>query len=327
MTLGTMQFTRRALLAAATMLLAVPAAAQQDYPNRDIRVICGYAPGSGADTITRFFAERLRQLAGKPVIVDNKPGALTAIGAEALKMARPDGYTIMITAGNSTMASNPYLFKEIKYDPIKDFAPITSLMTLPFVAGVAPNSPVNSIAELTALLKQKGDKASHGYSSSFALAGAELYQSMVGTNAIRVSYKSTPELMPDLLGGQLDFIFSDATFLLGQAASGRFKPLAVTTLKRSSVAPNLPSLDEAGVKGYELSAWWGAWAPAGTPQPIIEKLAGWLNQIVASDETREALLKIGGEPLKGDAKLLAEMTPREMQRWERVIKIAKIEPQ
>jgi tripartite-type tricarboxylate transporter receptor subunit TctC len=310
-----------------TALVASPAWAQADFPNREIHVICAYAPGTGADIITRFWAEKLGKVSGKTIVVENKPGALTAIGAEFVKQAKPDGYTILITAGNSTMASNPFLFKKLSYDPQKDFTPVTTLMTLPFVLGVDPKSPIKSVPELTALLKQKGDKASFGYSSSFALAATELYQSIAGTKAIRVSYKGTPEIMPDLAGGQLDFIFSDATYLLGQEREGRFRALAVTTAKRSALAPHLPSMQEAGVPGYELSAWWGAWLPAGAPQPIVDKFAGWLNQAVALPETKSGLAPLGAEPFPGNAKVIAELLPKSLEQWGKVIKLAGIEPQ
>ena len=276
-------------LAVGSALLAAPATAQ-DYPTHEIHVLSGFAAGSSGDYFARLIAERLRPLANKPVLVDNKPGALTAIAAETLKMARPDGYTLMITAGNSTMAANPYLIKDLKYDPVRDFAPIASLMVAAFIVAVPSNSPINSISDLTAYLKAKGDKATYGYSSSFALASTELYQSMIGTKAVRVSYKSTPDLMSDLTNGHLDFIFGDANFVLSQASSGRLKPLAVTSLHRSRVAPDLPSLHEAGVTNYDLTAWWGAWAAARTPQPIIDKLSDWMIKIVSSTEVQSELL-------------------------------------
>ena len=171
-------------------------ATAQDYPTHEIHVLSGYAAGSSGDGFARLIADRLRPLAGKPILVDNKPGALTAIAAETLKIARPDGYTIMITAGNSTMAANPYLIKDLKYDPVRDFAPIASLMASAFIVAVPPNSPINSISDLTAYLKAKGDKATYGYSSSFSLASTELYQTMVGTKAVHVSYKSMPTALP-----------------------------------------------------------------------------------------------------------------------------------
>lgn len=307
-------------------LLAVPATAQT-YPTREIHILSGFAAGASGDLFARQIGEKIRPMAGKPVIVENKPGALTAIAAEALKRAAPDGQTIMITAGNATMAANPYLIKDIKYDPVKDFTPIATLMKSAFIVVVAENSPIKSMTELTAYLKQKGDKATYGYSNSFAVAATELYQKIAGTKAVRVSYKSTPDLMPDLQSGQLDFAFADSNFVLAQAAQGRLRPLAVTSLERTTITPELPSLNETGIKDYDLIAWWGVWAPANTPKPIADKLTEWIMKIVASDEMQPEFRKGGTEALLGDGKFLANLTVKELERWKEAVKVAGLEPQ
>jgi tripartite-type tricarboxylate transporter receptor subunit TctC len=309
-------------------LFALPgAAAHAEYPEKDIYVICGYAPGSGADIITRYYADKLRAVSGRSVIVENKEGALTTIAAAGFKSAKPDGYTIMITAGNSTLSSAPWLFKQINYDPKTDFEPITTLIKLPFIVGVDPASPVKTLAELTAALKAKGDKASYGYSSAFAQVSTELYQSLAGTKAIGVSYKGTPQIMPDMASGQIDFIFSDATFLLAQTEQNRFRPLAVTFADGTSIAPNIPGMKAAGLDGYDLSAWWLAMAPKGTPEPIIKKLEGWFNQIVADPQTKADMIRFGAEPYPGNSKMIKEMIPKDIENWGKYAKLAKIEPQ
>jgi tripartite-type tricarboxylate transporter receptor subunit TctC len=326
-----MKFSRRSVLtavaAASALLLAGPAGAQ-GFPEREIKIICGFAPGSGADIVVRYFAEKVRPLTGHAVIVENKVGALTAIGAEALKNAKPDGYTVMITPGNSTMAANPHLFKELKYDPVKDFTPITTLLKLPFIVGVTPTSPIKSVKELSEDLKKKGDKASYGYSSPFALASSELYMSIIGGKALGVSYKSTPDIMPDLASGQLDFIFSDSTFLIEQSKQNRFRMLAVTYAKRSALLPDVPGMEDAGVPNFDMSAWWGVWGPAGMPKPIVDKMAGWFDQIVNAPNAKEEFAsKFSADPWPGNAKLLADTTPVEIKKWGELIKLAKIEPQ
>lgn len=308
-------------------LLALPGTALAQYPDKDIHVICGYAPGTGADIITRYFADKLRAVSGRSVIVENKDGALTTIAATTFKAAKPDGYTLMITAGNSTLASAPHLFKQLNYDPVKDFTAISTLIKLPFMVGVDPSSPVKTLAELTAALKAKGDKASFGYSSAFALASTQLYQSIVGTNALGVSYKGTPQVMPDLASGQLDFIFSDATFLLAQAEQKRFRPLAITFAETSSIAPNIPGMAAAGVPGYDLSAWWLVMAPKGTPADVVKKLEGWFNQIVAAPETKADMVRFGAEPFVSNAKATQDMIAPEVEKWGKVMKLAKIDPQ
>lgn len=318
-------------MALAAALVALPGAtahAQGWTPEREIRVICGYAAGTGADVLVRFFSEKIRPFTGgKPVIVENKPGALTQIGAEYVKNAKPDGYTLFITAGNSTMASNPHLFKNIKYDPLKDFTPVTTLNRLPFMFVVAPTSPISSMKELEAHVRQKGAKTTYGYSNTFALAATELYRTKLNFEATGVAYKATPELMPDLTNGELDFVISDATFLLNQWRQGRVKALAVTTAERASVAPDLPGMKEVGIADYDLSAWWGAWLPAGAPKEIANTYAEWLNKVVAAPETKAFLNKSGADPWLGTPEILAKQTAEDLKRWGEIIKLAKIEPQ
>ena len=309
-------------------LFALPGtAAHAEYPEKDIYVICGYAPGTGADIITRYFADKLRAVSGRAVVVENKDGALTTIAAAGFKSARPDGYTLMITAGNSTLSSAPHLFKQINYDPKTDFAPISGLIKLPFMVGVDPSSPVKTLAELTASLKAKGDKATYGYSSAFAQVSTELYQSLAGTKAVGVSYKGTPQIMPDLASGQLDFIFSDATFLLAQTEQNRFRPLAVTFADGTSIAPNIPGMKAAGLEGYDLSAWWLAMAPKGTPADIVKKLEGWFTQIVNDPQTKTDMVRFGAEPFPIGSQGLKAMIPSDIDNWGKYAKIAKIEPQ
>jgi tripartite-type tricarboxylate transporter receptor subunit TctC len=325
-----MLLSRFAPIAVAAALAALPAAAQAQgfTPEREIRVICGYAAGTGADVIVRFFSEKIRPFTGgKPVVVENKPGALTQIAAEGVKNAKPDGYTLFITAGNSTMASNPHLFKQIKYDPLKDFTPVTTLIKLPFVFVVAPKSPINSMKDLAAHLKTKGDKASYGYPNTFSLAATELYKQKLGLATVGVAYSATPQAMPDLVNGQIDFVMSDATFLLNQSRQGLVKALAVTTAERASVAPDLPGMAEVGVAGFDLSAWWGAWLPPGAPTSIVNTYADWLNKVVTMPETKEFLNKSGADPWLGTPQVLADFTATDMKRWGEIIKLAKIEPQ
>jgi len=323
------RFRGLASILALGALIALPgvATAQANYPDKDIHVICGYAPGSGADIITRYFAEKLSKISGRAVIVDNKEGALTTIAAAGFKGAKPDGYTLMITAGNSTLSSAPHLFKQINYDPKTDFEPIHTLIKLPFMVGVDPTSPVKTLAELTAALKAKGDKASYGYSSAFAQVSTELYQSLVGTNALGVSYKGTPQIMPDMASGQIDFIFSDATFLLSQAEAGRFRPLAVTFADGTSIAPNIPGMKAAGVPGYDLGAWWLAMAPKGTPADVLKKLESWFAQIVADPQTKADMVRFGAEPYMAGSATIKQMIPQDIDNWGKYAKLAKIEPQ
>ena len=322
-----MKALRCAVVMAGALLAAVPALAEEDYPNHTITAIVGYAAGTGADVIGRYFAEKLHLLVNQPVIVENKPGAQTALAAASVAHAKPDGYTIFITAGNSTMAANPYLFKTLQYDPVKDFVPATTIAELPFLVTVAPNSPAKSVKDLVGVLKKKGAKASYGYPNSFSQAATALFTKLTGTNPLPVAYKATPTAMTDMLGGELDFIIMDASFGVQQAKHGTIRALAVTTAKRSPVAPEYPGMEEAGIPGYDLSAWWAVWLPSKTPMPIVKKLEGLFNKIDATDETKAFLLNIGAAPMPGTSEKASAMVPTEMAKWEKIIKDAGIQPE
>jgi tripartite-type tricarboxylate transporter receptor subunit TctC len=322
------ELIRRLLLASALFAIAVTPAAAQDFPSRPIHIICGYPAGSGADLVVRFFADQLTPLAGSQVIVDNKAGALTSIAAETVARARPDGYTLIITAGNSTFAGNPHMFKKLSYDPINDFAPVTTLMRLPFMLTVNAKTPVNSVSELTSYLKAKGEKVSFGYASTFSLASAELYKKAAGIPGVKVAYKGMPEAVADLIAGETDFQFTDAAYALSQFREGRIKLLAVTSADRLSSAAAVPSMIESGIPDFDLSGWWAAWAPANTPRPVVDKLAGWFNQIIAKPENKKYMNEaVGADPWPGSPEMLATVTASEIEKWGRIFKLANIEPQ
>lgn len=321
-----MKAFRCAVLLATATLTAAPALAD-DYPSRTITAICGYAAGTGGDTLSRYFADKLHNLLGQPVVVEDKPGAQTSLAASYVAHAKPDGYTIFITAGNSTMAANPYLFKSLSYDPVKDFVPATTIAQLPFLVTVAPNSPVKSVHDLVESLKTKGEKASYGYPNSFSQAATALFTKLTGTNPLPVAYKATPTAMTEMLNGQLDFIIMDATFGAQQAKHGVIRALAVTTAQSSPVAPEYPGMAEAGVEDYDLSAWWGVWLPAKTPEPIVKKLEAVLNQIDATDETRTFLLNIGAAPMPGSSEKTSAFLTKELATWGKIIKDAGIQPE
>lgn len=317
----------RYVVLAVAAVVAVPALAQEGYPNRTVTAICGYAAGTGADVIARYFADKLHKAVGQPVIVENKPGAQSALAASYVARAKPDGYTIFIAAGNSTMTANKFLFKSLQYDPEKDFASVTTIAQLPFLFTVAAKSPVHSLRDLIQLLKTKGSKATYGYSNSFAQAATALFTKQTGTDPLPVAYKATPPALTDMLSGQLDFIVMDASFAVPQARQGTIRPLAATTAERSPVAPQYPGAKEAGLPDYDLTAWWGVWVPAQTPKPIVKKLEALFNQIDATDETRKFLLTIGAAPMPGTSESTAALIPVEIEKWGKIIKDAGIQPE
>jgi tripartite-type tricarboxylate transporter receptor subunit TctC len=309
-------------LALALATFAPPAAAQDTYPSRDIHVVVGYSPGSGPDLTARRVADALRKASGQTVIVENRPGALTNIAAQMVAHARPDGYTIFVTAGNSTFAANPWLFKDLPFDPVKDFTPVTSLLKTPFLFAVPLNSPLNSVSELTAALKTKAGRAKYAYANSISLAASELYKVRTGVEATGVAYKSIIDSHAALAAGEVDFFICDVTF------KDKSKMLALTVAQRSPVLPEIPSSAEAGLKDFDLGAWWGVWLPPGAPHDIVDKLAGWIDAFVASDENREYTFSRGNEPwvgVHGDA--LRQYKVDEIRKWGDAIKSAKIEPQ
>jgi len=319
-----------AACAAASLVAAGSAFAPahaQDYPAKEIHIICGYAPGTGADLVVRFFAEELRKKTGKPMVVENKPGAGTSIASEYVARAKPDGYTLFINPGNS-LAGNPYLYKNLSHDVLKDFAPVTTLVKLPFVLAVSPKSPAKNVSEFLALMKQKGEKSSYGYPNNISLASGELLKDRTGLQSVAVPYKSTPEAMNDMTNGLIDFLWSDITFALGQAKTGNMRLLAITSKERTSLDPSLPTLSESGVRDFALEAWWGAWYPANTPKPIVEQMSKWLNEVLNDPEARARLIKVSpSDPFPGTPESAYEYLKQDIPRWEEVFKLAKIERQ
>ncbi|HEY8267361.1 MAG TPA: tripartite tricarboxylate transporter substrate-binding protein [Xanthobacteraceae bacterium] len=327
-----MGIARRDLLVGAALaplaLSSFRAGAQELYPSsREIRVVCGYAPGTGADILVRYFVEQLRKRSGKTFIVENKVGAGTTIAAEYVARAKPDGYTLFINPGNG-MAGNPYLYKSLPHNVLDDFAHVTTLVKLPFLLAVSPQSPARSVKELLALLKEKGDKASYGYPNNISLAAGELLKERTGLKIVAVPYKSTPEALNDMKAGLIDFLWSDATFGLGQGRNGNLRILAVTTSTRSGLDPAVPTLQESGVPNFHLEAWWGAWFPAKTPRPFVDQMSAWLNQVLNSAETKEFFQSRAiADPFPGTPESLHAYLKQDIPRWAEVFKLAKVAPQ
>ena len=313
-------------LAAALLLIAAPLAAQ-DYPAREIRSLCNYSAGSGADLIVRFYSDRLSKLAGKPVIVENRVGANGTLATDALAKSRPDGHTILITSASSTIVSAPYLFKSLPFDTEKDFAAVTTIASLSFVIMVDAAKPINSIDELIAQLKSKPNNGFYGTTNNTGVIAAELFKTKVGLKTTYVPYKQNVQALTDLLLGQLDFLTFDATWASGQAKGGKARILAATAAKRSVALPEVPTLTELGYGGNDVSPWWGVVVAAGTPKPIVDKLAGWFNQITAAEDTKQFLANSAFDPFPGSPEQMQSLLKSDAQRWKRYVELAKIEPQ
>jgi len=316
-----------ARIAAAFLSIAAPLAAAQDYPAREIRSLCNYAPGSGADIIVRFYSDRLSKLAGKPVIVENRVGANGAIATDALAKSKPDGYTILITPVSATIVSAPYMFKTLPFDSARDFAAVTTIASLSFVILVDAGGPIQSISELVAQVKAKPGASFYGATSNTGVIAAELFKSAAGLKTTYVPYKQNVQALTDLLLGQLDFIAFDATWALGQAKGGKLRILAATAAKRSAALPEVPTLTELGYGNADVSPWWGVVVAAGTPKPVVDKLAGWFNQITAAEDTRSFLATSAFDPFPGTPEQMQALMKSEAERWKRYVELAKIEPQ
>jgi len=314
------------LLALVSAVGSAPPAHAQGYPVKEITAVCPFAAGTGADITVRYFSAKLSEVLGKPVIVLNKAGATGNIASETVAKAKPDGYTISITPASSTMAAAPYLYKKLPFDPIKDFTPVTTLASLPFVLIVDAKKPIHSVADLVKHLKSR-DGGFYGGSNNTGIIAAELFKDATKIDARRVAYKNIADSVNDMINGHTDFTFTDATWVVEQAKAGRIRAIAVTSAKRSSVLPEVPTLAEAGYPGIELTPWWGVFLPAGTPQPIVDKLASSFDRIVTMPETTEFLTKFANEPFPGTPETLRELLAREIKRWGELVALAKIEPQ
>jgi tripartite-type tricarboxylate transporter receptor subunit TctC len=314
---------RQTLIVFAAALLAQTGFAQ-DYPVREIRSICNFTAGSGADIIVRYYSEQLARLAGRPVVVENKPGAQGSLASAFVAKSAPDGYTIHITPASSTLASAPHIFKQLPYDPLKDFATVTTINSLSFVVAVDAAKPYRTVSDLIADLKSKPGHGFYGTQSNSGLIAAEWLKSSTGLQTVSVPFKATGDAFANLLSGRIDFMSVDATWAKAQS---KVRILAVTAAKRSAALPDVPTLAEAGVPGIDVSPWWGVVVPAGTPRPIIDKLAGWFNQITASEETRQFLARSALDPFPGSPESMAALLKTEVERWGRFVKLAKIEPQ
>jgi tripartite-type tricarboxylate transporter receptor subunit TctC len=317
----------RPWLIAACISVISPTAVAQDYPTKAIYTICPFGPGTGADILVRFFAAKLSDQLGKPVVVENKVGAQGNIATETVAKAKPDGYTIAITPGSSTLAMAPHIFKKLSFDPVKDFTPVAPISTLSFAMVVDAKKPIHSMADLTNALKAKKAGGIYGTGANTGIVSAELYLRAIGAQAERVAFRTPVDTLKALQNGDIDFTATDASWAVGQVAEGRVRALAVTGGKRSRALPDVPTMIEAGFPNFAVEAWWGLFVPAGTPAPIVDKLHAAVEKVLALQETKDFLFRIANDPLPGSPDLLREMLARDLAKWGDYVRLAKIEPQ
>jgi tripartite-type tricarboxylate transporter receptor subunit TctC len=318
----------RVLITLAVWMIATPAQAQTTvYPSRPVTFLVGYAAGTGIDTTARFYAERIREATGQPIVVVNKAGAFGNIAASEALRAAPDGYTVLVTP-NSTITTNVHLMKKMPFDPVRDFAPVAPVARWGAILLVNPqNTPVASVAELSALIRSQPGKLNFGSGNFTGQAAGELYKIRAGVQAMHVPYKSVPAALTDLTGGQLNFVFADVVTGLPQARAGRLRALAVTTPKRLPSAPDIPTMVEAGVPDYELVNWFGAFLPAGTPAPLVRRLNELFNMVTLSAAAQEFYARVGGEPFSGSPEALRSLIESDIPAWGRLVNAAGIEPE
>jgi tripartite-type tricarboxylate transporter receptor subunit TctC len=316
---------KAAIIAPAFSLLAFAAPATADtYPSKPIRMLLGYPAGSGIDTVARQLAERLTKSLGQTVIIENKPGALSNIAAQATATATPDGYTILFTP-NSAPVANVYLFKKLPFDPENDFVPVATVATLGFVAVVNPEkTPVKNLQELTALIKKNPGKYSYGTGNATGQVVGALYTQLAGLDVLSVPYKGVPPAMTDLIGGRIDYVMADAPLAIPMIRSGRLKGLAVTNAKRVSALPDVPTMTESGLKEYDLSSWFGVYAPAKTPAPIVKLLEQHVRDAVSDKTLAAAWADVGVEAWAGTGEELGKQAAADRPKWGKIIKAAGI---
>ena len=314
-------FTRFALIAA----LGIAPALAQNYPGKPIRIVIAQAPGSATDVISRVVANRLQESLGQPIIVEARPGAGGALGTEAAARSAPDGYTLFM-ANNSTHGSNPALYAKLPYDAVKDFAPITLVARVPYVLVVEPSLPAASVRELIDLAKSKPGKmnyASAGNGSTHHFCG-ELLKSMSAVDIQHVPYKGSPPAIAGLLGGEVSLMFANLTDIGSQLRSGKVKALAVTTAKRAGLLPEVPTLAEAGLPGFEIESWFGLLAPAGTPAAIVSRLNAETVKVLGRADVQQTLGSQGLELAPGTPEQFAAHIRSEIAKFSKIAKSAGI---
>jgi len=315
-----MKFVLQRILLAALVAVATCASAQ-NYPSKPIRLVVPFPPGGTTDILAREVGQRLSATLGQPVVIDNRPGAGGNIGADLVAKSAPDGYTLlMATVG--THAINASLYSKMPYDHIKDFAPVVLVAGVPNVLEVTPSLPVNSVADLIKLAKEKPGQlnfASSGNGTSIHLSG-ELFKSMAGVNMTHVPYKGSAPALVDLVGGQVQLMFDNLPSSLPQIKAGKLRAIAVTSAQRAPALPNVPTIAESGLPGYEASAWFGIVAPAGTPPAVVNRINADVNQWLRTPEATEKLLAQGAIADGGSPEQFAAHIRAETEKWAKVVK-------
>jgi len=313
-------------LVVAWLAVAASAAGAQPYPSKPITIVVPFAAGSGTDSITRIIGQYLQTALNQSVVVENKVGASGVLAATYVARAAPDGYTLLM-ATNSTHSANPHLFKSLGYDPVKDFAPVARAGSYVFMLVVNPDVPAKTLPELVAYAKANPGKLTYASGNTTGIVAGETLKSKAGIDILHIPYKSTPPAINDVLGGRVSMMFIDLAPGLQHVRAGTMRPLAVTTRERSALLPDLPSLAEAGIPGYDVTSYAALFAPAGTPKEIVDRLNAEVQKIIANPEAKSRIAVTGFDAFSGPPDSLAAFVQTELVNWGRLIKDAGIEPQ
>lgn len=318
-----LRFVALAALGAA----AASAAWSQPYPNHPVKIVVPFAAGSATDIMARIMADEFRAAFDQSFVVENKPGASAQIGADQVAQSPPDGYTLFITT-NTSHSANPFLFKKLNYDPIKDFTPVANIMRIPVVIVVDPKLPVKTLQDLVAYAKASPGKVSFGYGNSIGQVVGASFAKRTGIDVITVPYKSSPQALSDVVGGQVNYAVTDMAAGQAMVTSGRVRALGVSSRKRSPLMPDLPAMSETpGLEGFEVIAWVGLFGPAKMSKDIVDKLNAVVRKALAKPEIKEKIASFAAEPAPGTSDDLAEFVKEQLASWGKSIKEAGIQPE
>ncbi|HSS71576.1 MAG TPA: tripartite tricarboxylate transporter substrate binding protein [Casimicrobiaceae bacterium] len=315
-----MQRIRQCILLGALVAISACASAQT-YPSKPVRLVVPYPPGGTTDILARDVGQRLTEALGQPVVIDNRPGAAGNIGSEMVAKAAPDGYTLLMGTVN-THAINAGLYSKLPYDHIKDFAPVILVARVSNVLEVNPSLPVYSVADLIKLAKEKPGQlnfASSGSGTSIHMSG-ELFKTMAGVDMVHVPYKGSAPAVSDLVGGQVQLMFDNLPSSLAQIKAGKLRAIAVTSAQRAPALPDIPTIAESGLPGFEATSWFGVLAPAGTPPAVVSRLNAEIDKWVQSPGGKEMLLAQGAVPAGGTPEQFAAYIRAETDKWAKVVK-------
>ena len=310
-----------ALAACAAGQLALPApACAQEWPARPVRLLVGFPVGGAADILARLHATRLQDAIGQAVVVDNRGGAGGVIATELAARAAGDGYTLLFTSLPHVI--NPPLYGKVAYHPVKDFQPVTLLVNVPLLMAASVAQPIRSVKEVIALAKSGTGKVNYGSggNGSSSHLAMEMFKSMAGIDIQHIPYKGTGPLITDLLSGQINLTIASIVPLIPQVRAGKLRPIAVTGVRRSGALPEVPTIAEAGVPGYDMTNWFGILAPAGLPAPILSRLDALLRKIVAAPDVREVYAQQGADPVGAGSEAFAKVIAADIPKWEKVVR-------